>query len=217
ADPDWPEPLRDALVAYRQAWRAKMDEVNATIAASAEQEELVDQPEVEKGVVRVAGPFTMEAVMPVEHSDDGAEPGFAGEPEADLETFDADDVANAEAFVDKMLRLLAKDGVRFPDNRTLKFSRLDRIEGGLALHGEGEWANGEGGARNVVVSIGPEDGIVRTFRRYWYSGPTRGFPRPCTVLGSGRLPAGDPSRVPRSAFSVDLSDGPTADATVTSP
>src|SRR5690606_13834111 len=128
-DPDWPEPLRDALVSYREAWRAKMDEVNATIAASAEQEELVDQPEIEKGVVRVAGPFTMEAVMPVEQSDDDAEPGFAGGPEADLETFDADDVANAEAFVDKMLRLLAKDGVRFPDNRTLKFSRLGRIEG----------------------------------------------------------------------------------------
>ncbi|MBV8230500.1 MAG: hypothetical protein JO329_10995, partial [Planctomycetaceae bacterium] len=54
-DPDWPKPLQDALVVYRETWRAKMDEVNACIAASAEQEELVDQPEVIKGIVRVSG------------------------------------------------------------------------------------------------------------------------------------------------------------------
>ena len=37
-----------------------MDEVNACIEANAEMEELVDQPLPEPGVVRVAGPFTME-------------------------------------------------------------------------------------------------------------------------------------------------------------
>lgn len=63
-DPDWPQPLQDALTAYRQAWRAKMDEVNACIEANAEQEELVDQPEIVKGVVRVTGPFTVESVRP---------------------------------------------------------------------------------------------------------------------------------------------------------
>jgi len=162
-DADWPAPLRDALDAYRSAWRAKMDEVNDTIAASAEQEDLVDQPEVERNVVRVAGPFTMEAVMPVEQSK-GPGPGFGGEPEDDLETFETGDVVNAEAFVDKMLRLLAADGVRFPDNRTLVFIRLDRIEAGLALHGEGEWGDAEGTARRVVVSIGPEHGPVTAWQ-----------------------------------------------------
>ncbi|MBN1512020.1 MAG: transposase [Phycisphaerae bacterium] len=53
-DDDWPAALRDAVTAYRKAWRAKMDEVNACIAASAEQEELVDQPEVVRGVTRVS-------------------------------------------------------------------------------------------------------------------------------------------------------------------
>ena len=60
ADPDWPPPLQEALAAYRAAWRAKMEEVNAGIAANADVEELVDQPAVVKGTVRVAGPFTME-------------------------------------------------------------------------------------------------------------------------------------------------------------
>ena len=67
-DPDWPKALQDAVTAYREAWRAKMDEVNACIAANAEQEELVDQPEIVRGVVRVSGPFTVEAVQPPEMS-----------------------------------------------------------------------------------------------------------------------------------------------------
>ena len=53
ADTDWPAPLRKALAAYRAAWRAKMDEVNACIAANAEVEELVDKPEIVKDTVRV--------------------------------------------------------------------------------------------------------------------------------------------------------------------
>ena len=44
-DPDWPQPLQDALSEYRQAWRAKIDEINACIAANAETEELVDKPD----------------------------------------------------------------------------------------------------------------------------------------------------------------------------
>ena len=158
-DDDWPQKLSGALIAYREAWRAKMDEVNATIEQSAPQEELVDQPEIEKGVVRVSGPFTMEAVLPAELSDE--EQGFAGAPDEDMDTFDADtDEANAEGYVDRMLRLLAKSGVRFPDNRTQQFARVDRIEAGFALHAEGEWANGDGKSRRVVVSLGPQHGPV---------------------------------------------------------
>ena len=44
-DPDWPPELSEALTDYREAWRAKMDEVNECIAAASDSEELVDQPE----------------------------------------------------------------------------------------------------------------------------------------------------------------------------
>ena len=84
-DEDWPDALKTALTEYRKAWRAKMDEVNACIAANAEQEELVDQPEVVRGVVRVSGPFTMEGVMPIEESLMEPSP-IEGAPE-ELETF----------------------------------------------------------------------------------------------------------------------------------
>jgi adenine-specific DNA-methyltransferase len=54
-DPDWPEGLAKTVTEYRKAWRAKMDEVDACIAANGEPEELVDQPEPSPGV-RVSGP-----------------------------------------------------------------------------------------------------------------------------------------------------------------
>ena len=69
ADPDWPAALRQALAAFRTAWRAKMEEVNDCIAANAELEELVDKPEVVNDTVRVAGPFTIEGVIAVEEGD----------------------------------------------------------------------------------------------------------------------------------------------------
>jgi adenine-specific DNA-methyltransferase len=227
-DPDWPKPLQEALVEYRKAWRAKMDEVNACIAANAEQEELVDQPEIVRGVVRVSGPFTVEGVMPVEESLLEESP-IGGAPE-ELETFPVEatsaslrqtgepsvcpsggaagasassgedaastveatsaslaswaphgqsdgDVAstggrsdvdiastNAQAYLDQMLRLLRADGVRFPNNKVAKFSRLEPVQGAEFLHAEGEWSAENGKERRVAVSFGPQHGPVTAFQ-----------------------------------------------------
>jgi len=157
-EPEWPKPLQDALAAYRTAWRAKIDEVNACIAANAEMEELVDKPEIVRDVVRVSGPFTMEGVIAVE---DGLDTPIGGAPE-ELETFDGDAaVANAEAHLDKILRLLKASGVDFAANKNMKFSRLDALTGGSSLiHAEGEWLNGDKKERRVAVSVGPEVGNV---------------------------------------------------------
>ncbi|MCR4414261.1 MAG: site-specific DNA-methyltransferase [Thermoguttaceae bacterium] len=176
-DPDWPKALQEAVAAYRAAWRAKMDEVNACIAANAEQEELVDQPEVIKGVVRVSGPFTVEAVQPPELSlgDVVYEGKFGGEPDELEPTFQMRmveprtqfEVKNVEAYLEQMTRLLRVDGVRFPNNRQNNFSRLERtsgMEGGI--HAEGRWApagqqdpDPEGRA-TVAVAFGPQYGPV---------------------------------------------------------
>jgi hypothetical protein len=184
-DPHWPEGLQQAVTEYRKAWRAKMDEVNACIAANAEQEELVDRPEVVKGVVRVSGPFTVEAVQPPELSlganidlDTSGDGKFDGEPEALAEGFEprtfriveprADlEAKNLEAYLDQMLRLLRMDGVRFPNNQQMRFSRLDRVDGAVTgLVGEGRWvAEGQEdpdaqGRASVAVAIGPQYGPV---------------------------------------------------------
>lgn len=160
-DDDWPDALKTALLEYRAAWRAKMDEVDEAIAANAEQEELVDQPEVVPGVVRVTGPFTVEAVMPAEESMDDSP--IEGIDDEDLESFGASsaaaDTINGEAFTDRMRRLLLADGVRFPDNKIAKISRLDALEDAY-LHAEGDWTAGDGTERRVAVSFGPPHGAV---------------------------------------------------------
>jgi adenine-specific DNA-methyltransferase len=160
-DPDWPKSLQDTLTAYRAAWRVKMDEVNACIAANAEMEELVDKPEPVKGVVRVAGPFSMEGVIAVE---DGLDTPIGGAPD-ELETFDGETaVKNAEAHLDTIIRLLKASGVDFPGNRNMKFSRLDPLTGASLIHAEGEWMNGDKKERRVAVSVGPAVGNVSSMQ-----------------------------------------------------
>jgi adenine-specific DNA-methyltransferase len=168
-DPDWPAALQTALKTYRAAWRAKMDEVNACIEANAEMEELVDQPLPEPGVVRVAGPFTMEGVIARETGPDDESP-IGGAPDA-LESFDDHDAAshagtvgarNAEAHLDKIVRLLKAAGVDFAGNKNLRFERLEPVGGSGLIHAEGAWA-GSADAR-VAVSIGPEVGNVTAWQ-----------------------------------------------------
>ena len=158
-DADWPEALRVALTEYREAFQAKMKAVNACIESSAEGEELVDQPKIERGKLRVSGPFTVEAVQPAEASLD-RESSVGDEQAETLNSFSKDnasaDTTNADAYLDQMIRLLRQDSVRFPNNQTMQFAALDALEGSL-LHAEGRW---EGTERTVAVTFGPQHGPV---------------------------------------------------------
>jgi adenine-specific DNA-methyltransferase len=171
SDYDWPVALRKALEDYRAAWRQKMDEVNRTIQARAEQEELVDQPNVLRNVTRVSGPFTVEGVIPIEESISLDEPSPVDEYDGDLITFESEyptasldnmvadphiEPLNAEAYVDKMLRLLGADGVRFPNNKVVKIDNL-KLTDVVGLHAEGEW-NIDGEEHRVGVVFGPQYG-----------------------------------------------------------
>lgn len=169
-DPDWPAALQTAVMAYRAAWRARMDEVNACVEANASQEELFDQPKVVKGVVRVSGPFTVEAVQPAELNLSNLAGGFDGAPTELEGTFTSTasagglEVRNVEAYLDQMTKLLKVDGVRFPDNKQMAFSRLGRISDQTGIHAEGRWvvrgesdADADGDAM-VGVVFGPQYG-----------------------------------------------------------
>lgn len=171
-DPEWPAPLAAALTAYRTAWRAKMDEVNAAIAANAEQEELVDQPEIVRGVARVSGPFTVESMRPPETSLKGAakeaESGPIASAVGELESFETTtaperDVANAASHIDRMLELLQHDGLTFTGNKHAKFTRLDRIESSF-LHAEGEFQAEDARPHRAAIVIGPEFGSVTSYQ-----------------------------------------------------
>lgn len=170
-DPDYPATLAEAITAYRKAWRSKMDEVNACIDARAEQEELVDQPLIEKKILRVCSPFTVEGVIPSEESidlDTGSPIG--GAPE-ELESFGDGDSGlqttyeatksepqNSEAYIDKIVRLLRADGVLFPNNKKVTFDRLESYPT-PGLHGEGEWTI-DGTRHGVAVVVAPQYGSL---------------------------------------------------------
>jgi Adenine specific DNA methylase Mod len=170
-DENWTPELKSTLQQYRVAWRAKMDEINACIAANAENVALVDQPESLRGIVRVSGAFTMEAVMPAEESLDSYSLA-TNEPE-NLETFGkppdylstiVDEPLNVGAYHDKMLRLLYVNGVRFLNNKTIKFTHLGPLSNGEFIHAEGEWETEDGKARKVAVSFGPQHGAVTAYQ-----------------------------------------------------
>ena len=177
-DPDWPKALQDAVTAYRKAWRAKTDEVNQCIADNADQEELVDQPEVVNGVLRVSGPFTVEGVRPEELS--LGEEGLFDPTPNEFEDGEAQvEVKNINAYLTLMVQHLRIDGLTFLGNKQRTFARLEPLfetQTGSIIHAEGLWENGQlDGPNPVAVGFGPQYGpvtalqveeLIRAAKRY---------------------------------------------------
>ena len=167
-DPDWPESLSNAVADYREAWRAKMDEMEASIAAHAQPVQLIHKPEVVSGVVRVTGPFTVEGVMPEELTI-GAAGLFDGTPNEDLDHAEIGEervveMQNLHAYLSSMVSHLKSDGVTFPDNKNPKFARLESLfdsDSGSTLHAEGVWEGDDvDGPARIGVGFGPQYGPV---------------------------------------------------------
>jgi len=177
-DPEWPTALTKAVSAYRAAWRAKMDAINTSISANADQEVLVDQPEVVKGVLRVSGPFTVEGVRPEELSlgDNGL---FDPTPN-EFEPVDAPALENLNAYLTRMVQLIRQDGVTFLGNKHRRFSRVEPLleaSTGTLLHAEGSWSDvvSDTDTNTVAIAFGPQYGpvtalqveeVIRSAKRY---------------------------------------------------
>ncbi len=165
-DIDWPKGLQEAVTAYRNAWRVKMDEVNACIVANAEHEELVDQPEIVRGILRVSGPFTVEGVMPEELNigEDGLFDGTPNSYGLEEDRQPGIEPKNMQAYLTRMVQSLRSDGVTFLNNKRKMFARLEPLfENGTGslVHAEGVWDGGEAtGPCMVAVSFGPQYGPV---------------------------------------------------------
>ena len=61
---DWPDNIQPLLDAFWQACIARQKEIDASIAAKADQEFLYDKPYTDNSIVRVSGPFTVESLSP---------------------------------------------------------------------------------------------------------------------------------------------------------
>lgn len=149
---DWSAAAQDALAAFhsnRQAMQAQMD---ASIAAHADQETLYDQPAVARDKMRITGPFTVEAVpFPSVKSLDEAE----GPPEADASIARTGESGRQHQWRDELL----KTGIRGKGGQKLSFGDLEPLptgDGMQHLHATGHLDTGE----RVVVSFGPEYGAL---------------------------------------------------------
>jgi adenine-specific DNA-methyltransferase len=136
-------------------------EIDAIIAANADQETLYDQPEVAKGITRVSGPFTVEAIPAPILSPHAASP-IAGEPETlvDEEQVDATGVAvqNAGAYIANLVSLLRQDGVTFPGGKKMLVPDIV-ARAGQFLHADATTEVGTE-TKRVAFSFGPQYGPV---------------------------------------------------------
>lgn len=150
-------------------------EIDAAIARHAPQETLYDQPLVDRGKKRVAGPFTVEAVpAPVVKPLDSDELSANGEAADGDASLDDNHFALATARQGETLRQddwrdeLLKTGIRGKAGQRIAFSRLEPLPGARWLHAVGETRPDASGAdafretptaytpERVVVSFGPD-------------------------------------------------------------
>ncbi len=111
-------------------------------------EVLVDRPEVESKIVRVTGPFCVEATIPtpVDWEGDGVEDS-------------GDGAAEYGSFVDRMLEVLRRSPVlQLDQGRTVTLKNIRPPAKTLSLSAEAVVTNGD--ERPVAFVFGPENGAV---------------------------------------------------------
>ncbi len=134
-------------------WRdraARQKEIDASIAAAAEYEQLFDKPFEDKRKVRVAGPFTVDSLSPVRSVpvDSNGDPRLK-EQEA----------AETKDFAETILEALRASGVQQTDKADrIKFESLEPF-GGKFIAAEGVYTEGDE-KKTAGVYIGPEYNAV---------------------------------------------------------
>lgn len=122
-------------------------------------EVLVDRPEVNSAVVRVAGPFVVEAtIAPAQVVDD--EPAASAPAAAPQSLTVAEPAArygDPATHIERMTQVLRQSKtLRLPGNRELVLADIRRMTDSDVLHAEG--TDGEG--NRIAVVFGPEDGAI---------------------------------------------------------
>ena len=152
---DWPDAAKDALRRFWELKRRKRQEIDESIQRNAPQETLYDRPRVVRGVVRVTGPHTVEAI-PVPAVED---PTQAPIPQFETEEAQARVSDRGGDYLTTMINLLKQQGgVLFPGGKKLELTNLRPLSLGY-LHAEAE-AKQNGKAVRVAVSFGPQHGPV---------------------------------------------------------
>ncbi len=160
-----------AQQAHERFWslkRKKREEIDASIQRHAPQETLYDRPRVKRGVVRVTGPFTVEAI-PVPAVEDPTQapiPQFEDSLPVDEEGQSGARVRVSDRggdYLTAMLNLLKQQGgVLFPGGKKMELQNPRPLNLGM-LHGEAESPQ-NGKTLRVAISFGPQHGPVTAFQ-----------------------------------------------------
>lgn len=142
----WPSSAKASFEAFHKARQAMQRQMDASIAAHADQELLYDQPEIARNKLRVTGPFTVEAVpfpsvLALDEADRAAP--------ADQSVARSGESARQHTWRDELL----KTGIRGKGGQMLRFAELETLPGTHYVHCTGTLT--DSGDR-VVVSFGPE-------------------------------------------------------------
>ncbi len=159
---DWPPEAKKLHEKWWAGRRKRQKAIDDEIARAAPQETLYDRPEVEKNVVRVAGPYTVEGIPVPAGTEVPAGALAPGARDDDLSRRGRGEGRVADPAGDHvatLVELLRKDGVTFPGGKKLDVPGIRAVKSGGFLHAEAEVAvNGD--KQLVVFSFGPRYGPV---------------------------------------------------------
>jgi adenine-specific DNA-methyltransferase len=127
-------------------------QIDAIIARGADQETLYDQPCLDRNLVRIAGPFTVEAVPAptVKSLDEIEAPALPGD--ASIARFGP--TLRHTEWRDELL----KTGLRGKGGQHIDFSRVEPLAGTRWLHADAETKGVK--PERVVISFGPEHSLL---------------------------------------------------------
>jgi len=142
---NWPKQAKPAFDAFHKARRAMLEQMDASIAAHADQEVLYDQPSVDKSRVRITGPFTAEATPfpAVQVLDTAEEP-----PDASVAVARSGATSRQSQWKDELL----KTGIRGKGGAKIEFASLETQPGTQHIQASGTTVAGD----VVAVCFGPE-------------------------------------------------------------
>ena len=154
-DPEakWSKHLIDAHASYWESRIQRQAEIDRSISACAEAQDLYDRPLEDATCVRVTGPFTVETLAP----------HFAGPPSVVVSpAVDTTAAQHESIFRQQILENLAAAGIQNGIRKErIKLATLEPFAGAY-LHGVGLMSDAEDEAphHDVGISIGPQYGTV---------------------------------------------------------
>jgi adenine-specific DNA-methyltransferase len=149
---NWPEDAKEAFHRFWMLKRKKRREIDESIQRNAPQEVLYDRPKIVNGVIRVSGPFTVEAIPLPAVEDPQALRTKTEVEEAQIRVNDL-----GGDYITTMINLLKQQGgIIFPGGKKLELKNIRTAQLGY-IHAEAE-ANQNGDTMRVAISFGPKHG-----------------------------------------------------------